>query len=182
MQATQPTTSTAPPEVDEQQPQGATLTQAHAVAGCIIGQLTTLPRDIDMKREITGEYSVHIFWGSDVSGVRALASWQGASWELVPSDTSLAVYAETRLRVDGVEVWAWTLLTREEAVAAEQLLAADRTHPTATPGPAPEAEPAALPVPLGESVVAHVPVVQASDSPDTIVFAPVPAPAAGGEQ
>ena len=173
-QATQPTTSTAPPEADEPRPPGPTLKQAHAVAGVIIDQLATVPRSVDTKREITGEHSVSIFWSGDVSGVRALAAWRGATWELVPSDTSAATFAETRLCIDGVEVWAWALLTREEAAAAEQLLAADTSPPTA-------GEPGAVPVPLGQSVVAHVPVVQASDSPDTIVFASV-TPAAGGEQ
>jgi hypothetical protein len=165
-QATQPTTPTAPPEATEPRLPGPTLKQAHAVAGVIIGQLTTSPRSVDTKREITGEHSVTIFWSGDVSGVRALAAWRGATWKLVPSDTSAATYAETRLRIDGVEVWAWALLTREEAAAAERLLTADQaTTPT---DPAPAAEPTAVPVPLGESVVALVP----SDDPDTIAFAP----------
>jgi hypothetical protein len=161
-QATQPTTPTAPPEATEPRLPGPTLRQAHAVAGVIIGQLTTSPRSVDTKREITGEHSVTIFWSGDVSGVRALAAWRGATWKLVPSDTSAATYAETRLRIDGVEVWAWALLTRKEAAAAEQLLAADKTAPPTAP------EPTQVPVPLGESVVALVP----SDDPDTIAFAP----------
>ncbi|MFJ7048996.1 hypothetical protein ACIQVC_37160 [Streptomyces sp. NPDC101112] len=163
-QATQPTTSTAPPEATEPRLPGPTLKQAHAVAGSIIAQLTTSPRSVDTKREITGEHSVTIFWSGDVSGVRALAAWRGATWKLVPSDTSAATYAETRLRIDGVEVWAWALLTRKEAAAAELLLAADCTTPPA----AANAEPTQVPVPLGESVVALVP----SDDPDTIAFAP----------
>jgi hypothetical protein len=200
VQATQPTTLTAPAEARDPEPPGATLAQAHALVGRLIAQLNTLPRDIDMKREIGGEYSVHVMWSGDVSGVSALAAWTGIPWELVPSEFSVGVYAETRPVIDGVRVWAWTLLTPDEAADAEQLLAASRTT---TPTEAADAEP----VPLGESpvaqdpadaydqsmsryvaslggsVVAQVPAVEASavDDPSTIAFAPA-RPNTGGEQ
>jgi hypothetical protein len=201
-QATQPTTPTAPTEAREPEPPGATLAQAHALAGRLIAQLTTLPRDIDMKREIGGEYSVHVFWGSDASGVCALASWANSPWELVPSEFSVGVYAETRPVIDGVRVWAWTLLTPDEAADAEQLLATSQT--TSSAEAAADAEHTPAPVPLGESsaaqaeqydksldryvaslggsVVALAPAVEASavDDPSTIAFAPA-RPAAGGD-
>jgi hypothetical protein len=194
-QATQPATPTAPVEVREPEPAGATLLEAHTMAGVIIGQLTTSPRDIGARREITGEYSVNVFWSGDVSGVRALASWAESTWDLVPNHLGRGVFAETRPRVDGVQILAWAILNPDEAAAAEQLLAVDRATP---PGPA---EPDA-PVPLGESpvaqdepdpydqsmtryaaslggsVVAQAPAVV---DPSTIVFAPV-APAAGGDR
>jgi hypothetical protein len=202
-QATQSPTPTAPPEAIEPPPQGPTLQQAHALVGRIIEQLTTLPRDIDIKREIGGEYSVHVMWSSDVSGVCALAAWTNAPWELVSSEFNAGVYAETRPVIDGVEVWAWTLLTKDEAAGAEQLLAASQTTPPAEA--ASDAEPAPAPVSLGESpvaqgqvdpydeslnryvaslggsVVAQVPAVEASttDGPKTLSF---PRPDTGGVQ
>jgi hypothetical protein len=172
------------------------------MAGVIIGQLTTSPRDIGARREITGEYSVNVFWSGDISGVRALASWADSTWDLVPNHLGRGVFAETRPRVDGVQILAWAILNPDEAAAAEQLLAVDRATP---PAPAePDAD--AAPVPPGESpvaqgkpdpydqsmdryaaslggsVVTQAPAVEApaADDPSTIVFAPV-APAAGGE-
>ncbi|MFD5656974.1 hypothetical protein [Streptomyces hirsutus] len=131
--------------------QGPSLQQAHALAGRIIDQLTTPPRDIELRREFHGEYSVAVFWSHDVSGVAALASWAGATWSLTRSETSIGVYAETRTRIDGVSVWAWTLLSRPEADEAQQLL----TPPTAETRA--EAE-AVKPVALGESILAQAPV------------------------
>jgi hypothetical protein len=150
-QATEPTTTAASPEVRDAAPQGPTLTEAHALVGRIIAELTTHPRDIDMKREISGEYSVHIFWSDDVSGVRALAAWANCTWDLVPSEFNAGTYAETRPVIDGVEVWAWTLLNGDEAAKAEHLLAADRAAPPADAS----AQPVPAPVPLAESAVAH---------------------------
>jgi hypothetical protein len=198
-QATQPTTLTAPAEAREPAPQGATITQAHTLVGRIIAQLTTLPRDIEIKRELSGEYSVNVFWSQDVSGVSALASWAGASWELTPNALGSGVYAEARLCVDGVDILAWTLLSPAEAADAEQLLAASRTTPPTEA--ASETEPAPVSVPLGESpaaqdetalydeslnryvaslggsVVAQIPAVEAgTDEPDTISFAPAVEP------
>ncbi|MFE9935900.1 hypothetical protein [Streptomyces hirsutus] len=110
------------PATSEHEPQGPSLQQAHALAGRIIDQLTTPPRDIDLKREFHGEYSVQVFWSHDVSGVAALAAWADTTWTLTPSKTSIGVYAETRPRIDGIDVWAWTLLSRPEANEAQQLL------------------------------------------------------------
>ncbi|MFF3928620.1 hypothetical protein [Streptomyces hirsutus] len=141
-------TQPSSPEAREAELQGPSLQQAHALAGRIIDQLTTPPRDIELRREFHGEYSVAVFWSHDVSGVAALASWAGATWSLTRSETSIGVYAETRTRIDGVSVWAWTLLSRPEADEAQQLL---------TP---PAAEAAAVqPVPLGESTLAQAPAV-----------------------
>jgi hypothetical protein len=202
-QATHPATPTAPVEAREPEPPGATLLQAHAMAGVIIGQLTTSPRDIGARREITGEYSVNVFWSGDVSGVRALASWADSTWGLVPNLLGYGVFAETRPRVDGVQIVAWAVLNPEEAAAAEQLLAVDRATPPAAAEPDTDAEPVPLSdVPaaqdesalydqsmaryaasLGGSVAAQVPAVEApaaTGEPSTIVFAPV-APTAGGE-
>jgi hypothetical protein len=204
VQATQPAPLTAPAEARDAEPPGATLAQAHALVGRLIAQLNTLPRDIDMKREIGGEYSVHVMWSGDVSGVRALAAWTGTPWELVSSEFNAGVYAETRPVIDGVEVWAWTLLNPAEAADAKQLLAASQT--TASAEAAADAEPTPVPVPLGESpaaqdetalydesltryvaslggsVVAQVPAVEASavDDPSTIAFAPA-RPNTGGD-
>lgn len=204
VQATQPTTLTAPAEAREPEPQGATIAQAHALVGRIIARLATLPRDIELKREIGGEYSVHFFWSSDVSGVCALASWAEAPWGLVPSEYNAGIYAETRPVIDGVAVWAWTLLTPAEAVDAEQLLAVSQA-----PAPTdPDTEHAHVPVPdgeipvaqaeqydksmdryvasLGGSVVAHVPAIEAGTDDtdtgsDTMSFGPV-SPDTGGVQ
>ncbi|MFM9595701.1 hypothetical protein ACKI1J_24425 [Streptomyces scabiei] len=152
MQATQPTTLPAPGEAEERVPAGATLLEAHAVASRIITQLATFPRDIDIKREFGGEYSVQIYWSSDYSCVAAFAAWADQPWHMTPTESGEAVYAEARAIVDNVAVWAWTLLTREEAATAEQLLTAPRVAATA---PACDAEPAPAPVPLGESPVAQ---------------------------
>ncbi|MDX2520538.1 MULTISPECIES: hypothetical protein [Streptomyces] len=203
-QVTQPTTPAAPTQAREPEPPGATVLQAHQMAGVILGQLTTSPRDIGARREITGEYSVNVFWSGDVSGVRALASWADSTWELVPNHLGRGVFAETRPRVDGVQILAWAILNPDEAAAAEQLLAVDRATPPAPAAPDTDA----APVPLGESpvaqddtalyvqsmdryaaslggsVVAQVPAVEApvaTDDPSTIAFAPV-APAAGGDR
>lgn len=200
MQATQPIAPGAPAEARDPEPPGATLAQAHATAGRIIPQLNTLPRDIDMKRELTGEYSLQIFWSSDVSGVAAFAQWAKEPWHMTPTKSGDGVYAETRSVVEGVHVWAWTLLTKAEAIAAEQLLTAPRIAQVAEPGP--DADTA--PVPLGESpvaeapgaaydqpmdryvaslggsVVAMVPAVEAG--PSTVSFAAVTPDTAGGEQ
>lgn len=202
-QATQPTTPAAPPETREPEPQGATLLEAHAVAGRIITQLATLPRDIDIKREFDGEYSVQIYWSSDVSGVAAFASWAKTPWHMTPSKSGDAVYAEARSVIDDVHVWAWTLLTKEEAAAAEQLLTAPRISSATDPVPDVEPAPAVVPLgaspvaqdetalydqamdryaaSLGGSVVAHVPAVQANDDPSTISFTTVVSPAVGGD-
>ncbi|MDX3634282.1 hypothetical protein PV728_29275 [Streptomyces europaeiscabiei] len=204
-QATQPAPTAAPVEAREPELAPATILDAHAVAGCIITQLATFPRDIDIKREFGGEYSVQIFWSSDVSGVAAFAQWAKVPWHMTPSKHGDAVYAEARSVISNVDVWAWTLLTKEEAVAAEQLLTAPRITPT--PETCPDAEP--TPVPLGESpvaedpaaaydrslnryvaslggsVVALVPAVDtptATDDPSTISFAQVTADTTGGEQ
>ncbi|MBD9703427.1 hypothetical protein IHE56_15315 [Streptomyces sp. ID01-12c] len=202
-QATQPAPTTAPAEAREPEPPGATLAQAHAMAGAIIGQLTTSPRDIGARREITGEYSVNVFWSGDVSGVRALASWADSTWALVPNLLGRGVFAETRPRVDGVQIVAWAVLNSEEATAAEQLLVVDCAIPPAATEPGTDS----APVPLGEgpdvqdpaaydqsvsryvaslggSVVALVPAVEATatDDPSTISFAPVTADTIGGEE
>ncbi|MDX3507415.1 hypothetical protein PV755_00510 [Streptomyces caniscabiei] len=197
-QATQLTTPTAPAEAREPETLGATLAQAHALVGRIMAQLTTLPRDIDMKREIDGEYSVHIMWSGDVSGVRALAARTRTPWKLIPSEYGAGTFAETRPVIDGVHVWAWTLLTPAEAETARQLLDAPETEPVP--------EPASEPVPLGESpvaedagaaydrslnryvaslggsVVALVPAVEATDDPSTISLTAVTVDTTGGEQ
>ncbi|KND29775.1 hypothetical protein IQ64_41890 [Streptomyces stelliscabiei] len=120
------------------------------MAGVIIGQLTTSPRDIGARREITGEYSVNVFWSGDVSGVRALASWADSTWGLVPNLLGYGVFAETRPRVDGVQIVAWAVLNPEEAAAAEQLLAVDRATPPAAAEPDTDAEP----VPLSDAAPA----------------------------
>ncbi|KND29663.1 hypothetical protein [Streptomyces stelliscabiei] len=151
-QATQSATPTAPVEAEELVPAGATLLEAHSVAGRIITQLATFPRDIDLKREMHGQYSVQIYWSSDYSGVAAFAAWADQPWHMTPTESGEAVYAEARAIVDNVAVWAWTILTREEAATAEQLLTAPRVTATAA---ACDAEPAPAPVPLGESPVAQ---------------------------
>lgn len=112
----------------EHEAQGPSLQQAHALAGRIIAQLTTQPRDIELRREFHGEYSIAVFWSHDVSGVAALAAWADTTWSLNRSDTSTGVYAEARSRVDGVAVWAWTLLSRPEADEAQQLLTPPATE------------------------------------------------------
>lgn len=202
-QATQPPTPAAPAEARDPELPGATLLQAHAVAGHIITHLaSTLPRDIDIKREFDGEYAVQFFWSSDISGVIAIAAWADKPWHMTPTASGDGVYAETRLVIEGVNVWAWTLLSKDEAVAAEQLL----TAPRITPTPGPDADADAAPVPLAESpvaedsgaaydqslnryvaslggsVVALVPAVEADADPGTISFAAVTADTTGGEQ
>lgn len=200
-QATQPPTPAASAETGDPEPPGATLRQAHAVAGHIITHLaSTLPRDIDIKREFEGEYAVQFFWSSDISGVIAIAAWADKPWHMTPTKSGDGVYAETRLVIEGVNVWAWTLLSKDEAVAAEQLLTASRMTPAA-------AEPDAAPVPLAESpvaeepgaaydqslsryvaslggsVVALVPAVEApAADPSTISLAAITADTTGGEQ
>ncbi|GAQ64108.1 hypothetical protein [Streptomyces scabiei] len=151
-QATQPAAPTAPVEVRDPEPPGATLLEAHAVAGRIIPQLATFPRDIDLKRELGGEYSVQIYWSSDYSGVAAFAAWADQPWHMTPTESGEAVYAEARAVVDNVAVWAWTILTKKEAATAEQLLTAPRVT---APAAACDAEPAPAPVPLGDSPVAQ---------------------------
>ncbi|MDX3197858.1 hypothetical protein [Streptomyces scabiei] len=188
-QATQPTTPAAPTQAREPEPTGATLLEAHAVAGRIITQLATFPRDIDIKREFGGEYSVQIYWSSDVSGVAAFANWAKTPWHMNPSESGDAVYAEARSVIDNVKVWAWTLLTNDEAAAAEQLLTAPRIASLAAAVSDAEPEPAAVPLgespaSLGGSVAAQAPAVDTptvTGEPSTIVFARV-TPAAGGDR
>ncbi|MBL3669103.1 hypothetical protein JL475_24530 [Streptomyces sp. M2CJ-2] len=122
----------AVPATSEHETQGPSLQQAHALAGRIIAQLTTQPRDIDLKREFHGEYGIQIFWSHDAAALAAFAAWANTTWTLTPSETSVGVYAETRTRVDGVAVWAWTLLSRPEADEAQRLL----TPPAAESVPA----------------------------------------------
>jgi len=164
-QATQTADPAAPPEARALEPAGSSLQQAHSLAGRIIEQLTTLPRDIDICRELDGTYGVHVMWSRDVSGVCALAQWAGASWELVSSDTGPGVYAETRPRIDGIDIWAWTLLSQAEAEQARNLMMLPPEQPAAETEPC-EEQPAATVAstvqPLGASVVAVVPVVTAT--------------------
>lgn len=185
-QATQPVTLTASSETRAVTPQGATVQQAHALAGRIIGQLTTWPRAIELHRELPGEYGVHVFWSHDVSGVAALAAWAGASWDLVPSDTGTGIWAETRTRVDDVAIWAYTLLTRDEADQARSMIlppdpapssassAVSPSDASASPDGEDQAadDTAVLPslsptdMPLGASVLAYAPAVSAPSAPE----------------
>ncbi|MDX3455098.1 hypothetical protein PV396_24675 [Streptomyces sp. ME02-8801-2C] len=168
------TTPTASPETRAPGSPGTPLQQAYAVAGRIIGHLTTLPRSIDLARELDGEYSVHVMWSHDVSGVRALAAWANASWDLVPSDTGIGVYAETRPRVGGITIWAWTLLSKTEAEQARLMLPPPDPQPTPAP---PDGEdqaaddtatvlPTPTAMPLGSSILAHVTAVSPQAGPE----------------
>ncbi|MGY1498598.1 hypothetical protein ACW4TU_18695 [Streptomyces sp. QTS52] len=192
-QATQPATPTAPSETRTPVPPGATVQQAHALASRIIGHLSTWPRAIELHRELTGEYSVHVFWSHDVSGVSALAAWADAAWDLVPSETGTGIWAETRTHVDDVAVWAYTLLSRDEADQARSMILPPAPQPAA-PAPDPSgssthAVPPAPPVdedqaaadtvtvvpsptavPLGSSILAHVAAVSPQAAPGADVL------------
>ncbi|MGW0821779.1 hypothetical protein [Streptomyces sp. NPDC002845] len=162
-QVTQPATLTAPSETRAPAVPLPSIKDAYALAGRIIDQLTTLPRDISIKRELTGEYSVHIYWSHDVSGVLEIAARADQPLTIQPSDRSPGIYAEVRTRTEGIEVWAWTLLTRDEADQLEHLsqppAQATDTTPTVAPAESVPAVVVPVPVPLGSSVVAHVPAV-----------------------
>jgi hypothetical protein len=160
-QATQPATPTASSETRTVTSQGPTVQQAHALAGRIIDQLTTLPRGIELHRDLDGEYSVHVFWSHDVSGVAALAGWANASWDLVPSDTGAGIWAETRTHVDNIAIWAYTLLNRAEADQARSMILPPNPQPTApTPDPSGSSTPTVpLSPPVDEGQAVEVPVV-----------------------
>ncbi|GGY00141.1 hypothetical protein [Streptomyces fructofermentans] len=178
-QATHTVRADAPPEGATLDTPGATLPQAYALAGLIIEQLTTYPRDIDICRDIDGSYGIHVMWSRDVSGVAALAAWADSGWTLVSNPMSSGVFAETRPVINGVKVWAWTLLTSEEAEQA-RLMMLPPEPPAAEPEPTEPAEPG-TPDPQPASDSGDQPTAPVVQPLSSSVIAEVP-PATGGDE
>ena len=201
MQATQPTTLTAP--LDDRE----AYRRASALKDRIVEQLATLPRSAAVVGELQG-FSVRLNFGTnDSSGVLQFAKVAGI--EAISTKEHSGTWLEARTSIDDIPVCAEVLMSNAAYEAFE---------PPATPAADPDAEqllegpaavaPDAEPVPLGESpvaqaeqydksmdryvaslggsVVAHVPAVGAGTDgtdtgSDTISFAPV-SPATGGVQ
>jgi hypothetical protein len=129
-QATQPAATvelTAVPTRDAQAL--PSYLRAAAVANRIVQQLATMPREVAVKREITGAYAVQLFFSMDATGVHETAALVHQAAE-TNSNGNGAAFVEVRTPVDGVDVWAWTLIREEEPTADAP---AAPTPPAVTP-------------------------------------------------
>jgi len=113
----------------------------------IVGKLDTLPRQAAVVGDLIGFRLTLNFGTNDPRGVLEFAAV--ADVETKKETSGHGVWMEACATLENVPVRAEVLLSEEAAAVFEQ-----QTQP---PSPAPA--PAAQPVPLGASVLAHVPVV-----------------------
>lgn len=149
--ATQATTPTASTRTAQQAAQRAALQRARAAADRIVDRISVLPRDVEIRGDFGGAYGIRLHFGAGLTAARGVLATAGAADVQPTRDTSEAgygVYIECTAKVDGIPLIARALVTPADA---DQLL---QKTPTPTP-----AAPAAQPVRLGTSVLAHVPAV-----------------------
>jgi hypothetical protein len=156
-QATQATTPTASTENTALADPRAAYKRVAGIADRIIDRLTTvMPNAVEVYRE-AGVYGIRLHFGLGLTAGRGvLEVARIADVEAARDSRSFAdeAWIECRTIVDGVHLVARALTTKPDA---DQLM-------QQTPPPAPDepdAQPAEgqQPVPLGTSVLAHVPAV-----------------------
>ncbi|WP_371579417.1 hypothetical protein [Streptomyces sp. NBC_01314] len=209
MQATQPTTPIASPEVRTPDAQRLAFQHAQMVSGDIVNRLAVLPFAVETHEDFPSGWRIHLkFRSSQTAGLLDFARLVGVP--VTEAVTEFGTHVECLTRMGDVELRASALLSHDEADALKEqsptVCLIDGQGGLLSWPTSPDAESA--PVPLGESpvaqdqadqverydqsltryvaslggsVVGHVPAAETDDGPSTISFAPV-SPAAGGEQ
>ncbi|MGW4300374.1 hypothetical protein ACWEHT_11415 [Streptomyces sp. NPDC004646] len=161
------TTAETPSVVLPLDAERAAYKRAAAVADRIVAQLPTLPRSVAVVGDLTG-FRIRINFGTnEPDGVLEFAAV--ADTEVVRQPSEHGIWVEARASIDGVPVCAEVLMSDEAARVFET-----------------EAPRAARPVPLGASVLAHVPAVTpvtpASPATERPATTPNDAEADGGDR
>lgn len=144
--ATTPTSSTQ----DRDLPAPGSFEHATVVAASVIGRLVLTPFAVEISEDFPSGWRVHLKYRD----VRAAGLLEFASTIDVPVTkvaTAFGVHFDCIARHEGLELHASALTSEAQAAELEGLAA-----PAAEP-----AQPAVVPVPLGSSVVASVPVITA---------------------
>ncbi|WP_326729028.1 hypothetical protein [Streptomyces phaeochromogenes] len=176
-QATQQTSSTAPPETRAPQPrdrQADSFEHASALGAWYFRQLTSKPYAVEVADEHPTGHQVHLkFRSGDARGVLQFAALTDAS--VTRAETAFGVHLDVYARVHNVLLRASTLLSYGEAAQLDEQT--PPPHPPADNSTAPVEEtgavtvqpaPAPAVVSLGSSVSAVVPVVHVpSESVET---------------
>ncbi|WP_435218331.1 hypothetical protein [Streptomyces sp. bgisy034] len=145
-ETTEPATPPAEPDVER-----AAYKNASALMARIVDQLKTLPRSTAVVGDLTG-FRVRLNFGTnEPAGVLEFAAI--ADTELNRDSTIHGCWLEARATIEGIPVCAEALLSPEAAAVFE------KQSPPPNPSPDNDAQPSVRPVPLGDSVLAHVPAV-----------------------
>ncbi|MEU1478946.1 hypothetical protein [Streptomyces sp. NPDC005760] len=156
-QATQATTPTASTETTALADPRAAYKRVAGIGDRIIDRLTTVvPNAVEVYRE-AGAYGVRLHFGLGLTagrGVLEVARIADVEATRDPKSLSSEAWIECRATVEGVHLVARALLTQADA---DQLM--QQTPPPSAPDEADAAPASEHPVPLGASVLAHVPAI-----------------------
>lgn len=162
-QATQPTTSTAPPETRTPDDQHAAFQRALRVSGTVVAGLTVRPFAVEIGEDWPVGWSAHLkFRAERGAGLFEFARLVGA--RVTRADTSFGVHLDAYTRIDGMEVRGSALVS---PIVAAQLVSQPDPIPTSEVDAEDEVVDDTVtvlpsPTPLGSSVLAHVAAVSPS--------------------
>lgn len=162
-QATQTTTPTAPVQRTD------AFAHAHTVAGAVMAQLSSqvLPFAVEIGEDFPSGWRVHLkFRETRAAGLLGLAALVD-----VPVNravTTFGIHLDVFARIEGIEVRGSAIVSPR----AEAELLGEPVPIEPPPSAAAEEMPAVQPVPLGGSVLAHVPAIAPVRPPTTEAQAP----------